>query len=77
MANITKISVDVLAIIAQATGFIVWPWVETHQTGTDPAKVWIVPVAVILTSFGWWENYVSKKSPFSKFCRIYCFWGRK
>ncbi|CAG0919439.1 unnamed protein product [Notodromas monacha] len=65
MGTITKISIDVLAIVAQATGFVVWPWVENNRTGADPAKVWIVPIAVMLTSFGWWENYVNKKSTFT------------
>ncbi len=70
MGTITKISVDVLAIVAQATGFIVWPWVETNQTNTDPGKIWVVPIAVILASCGWWENYVSKKSNFSTYQQL-------
>ncbi|KAF0297190.1 Chitin synthase chs-2 [Amphibalanus amphitrite] len=51
---------DIAAILGQATGFIVWPIIE-YQRGNVNA-CWSIPLAVVLTSFGWWENYVDKKS---------------
>ena len=55
---------DIAAILGQATGFIVWPIIE-YQRGNVNA-CWSIPLAVVLTSFGWWENYVDKKSRVSK-----------
>lgn len=52
-----KVIVDLLAISAQATGFVVWPIVEQKP------HLWIIPIAVFLTSLGWWENYISRHSP--------------
>ncbi|XP_037075045.1 chitin synthase chs-2-like isoform X2 [Pollicipes pollicipes] len=51
---------DIAAILGQASGFIVWPIVE-YQRGNVNA-CWAIPLAVVLTSFGWWENYVDRKS---------------
>lgn len=48
---------DVLAIVAQATSFVVWPLTEKKLV------LYTIPVAVILISVGWWENFVSEKSP--------------
>ncbi|XP_037075582.1 chitin synthase chs-2-like [Pollicipes pollicipes] len=31
-----------------------------------PAAAWAIPTGLILTSFGWWENYVVKKRPVAK-----------
>ena len=58
---------DIAAILGQATGFIVWPIIE-YQRGNVNA-CWSIPLAVVLTSFGWWENYVDKKSRVSKCIR--------
>ena len=55
-----KTLIDVVAIGCQATGFIIWPIVEF---GRGNSKAWTIPVAVFLTSFGWWENYVDRRSP--------------
>ncbi|XP_065164393.1 chitin synthase chs-2 isoform X3 [Atheta coriaria] len=52
-----KVIVDLFAIAAQATGFVVWPIVEQKP------EMWLIPVAIFLTSIGWWENYISKHSP--------------
>ncbi|XP_049868807.1 chitin synthase chs-2-like [Pectinophora gossypiella] len=49
----TKILLDVLAISAQVTAFVVWPLL--HKT----AKLWIIPFACIFVSLGWWENFIS------------------
>ncbi|XP_037071620.1 chitin synthase chs-2-like [Pollicipes pollicipes] len=51
---------DIAAILGQATGFIVWPIIE-YQKGNTKA-CWAIPLAVVLTSLGWWENYVDRKS---------------
>lgn len=48
---------DVVAIVAQATSFVVWPLTEKKPV------LYTIPAAVILISVGWWENFVSEKSP--------------
>lgn len=48
---------DILAIIAQASAFVVWPLVS------GDAMLYVIPVSLIFISFGWWENFVSEKSP--------------
>lgn len=55
-----KVFIDILAIICQATGFFVWPMVET-QKGNSTA--WVIPISIFLISAGWWENYVDRRSP--------------
>ncbi|XP_063901353.1 chitin synthase chs-2 isoform X2 [Zophobas morio] len=52
-----KVIIDLIAIAAQATGFVVWPIIEQR------VDLWIIPVAIFLVSLGWWENYISKHSP--------------
>lgn len=52
-----KVIIDLIAISAQATGFIVWPIMEGRP------DLWIIPVSIFLVSLGWWENYISKHSP--------------
>lgn len=59
-----KVIVDLFAIAAQITGFVAWPLV-----GGDPS-LWLIPLASILISLGWWENYVSKNSPWGTFLSI-------
>nr|XP_045601820.1 chitin synthase chs-2-like isoform X7 [Procambarus clarkii] len=58
-----KVMMDVVALACQVTGFVVWPIVEY---GKDPNswRIWFIPPAIFLTSFGWWENYVDKHSKF-------------
>ena len=58
--RLLKVIADLVAIGAQATGFFIWPIVEF---GRGHTKTWTVPVAVLLISFGWWENYVDRRSP--------------
>jgi chitin synthase len=50
-----------LALLGQASGFVIWPLVEARRGGGTAA--WTVPIAIFLTSAGWWENYVDRKSP--------------
>lgn len=51
-----KAIVDLAAIAAQVTGFVVWPLLENRPT------LWVIPIAAIMTSCGWWENYVCTQS---------------
>ncbi|GAB0097474.1 Chitin synthase [Sergentomyia squamirostris] len=53
-----KAIVDIAAIAAQVTGFVVWPLLENRPV------LWVIPIASFMTSCGWWENYVSPQSPF-------------
>jgi chitin synthase len=55
---VLRIVIDIVALAAQISGFVVWPLIEG---GRQPA-LWFIPLALLLTSFGWWENFVSKKS---------------
>lgn len=55
-----KYTIDVLAISAQVTGFVVWPMLN------NTFELWFIPVAVFLVSCHWWENYLSLKSYFRK-----------
>lgn len=52
-----KVIIDLIAIAAQATGFVVWPIVEKKP------DLWTIPLTIFLISLGWWENYISKHSP--------------
>lgn len=54
-----KVLLDLAAIAAQVTGFVVWPLLE------DRPVLWMIPVSAVMISCGWWENYVSAQSPFS------------
>nr|ASF79498.1 chitin synthase B [Mythimna separata] len=47
-----KIILDVLAVSAQATAFVVWPLLK------GDVVLWTIPVACVLVSLGWWENFV-------------------
>lgn len=49
---------DLAAIIAQVTGFIVWPLIHPNS------NLWCIPIALFLTSVVWWENFLDKRSPF-------------
>jgi chitin synthase len=49
--------VDIAALAAQATSFFLWPLLDS----TKPS-LWLIPVALLLVSCGWWENYVSTQS---------------
>ncbi|KAL6424090.1 hypothetical protein ACFW04_009762 [Cataglyphis niger] len=49
--------VDIAALAAQATSFVLWPLLENSKH-----SLWLIPVALFLVSCGWWENYVSTQS---------------
>ncbi|KAG6465776.1 hypothetical protein O3G_MSEX015383, partial [Manduca sexta] len=52
-----KVIVDMAAIVAQVTGFFVWPLLENKPV------LWLIPVSALCISLGWWENYVTRQSP--------------
>lgn len=56
-----KIVMDVIALSAQATGFVLWPLLEKER---NPAELIIIPITLFLVSCGYWENYVTKNSLF-------------
>lgn len=52
-----KVFIDLAAISAQITGFVVWPLLENRPV------LWVIPIGAIMTSCAWWENYVCAQSP--------------
>lgn len=44
---------DIMAISAQITALVIWPLM------VNDINIWLIPVAVTLISFRWWENYIS------------------
>lgn len=52
-----KVIIDLAAIAAQITGFVVWPLLENRPV------LWMIPIAAVMTSCAWWENYVCVHSP--------------
>ena len=57
--RLLKSLIDVVAIACQVSGFFIWPIVEN---GRGNRKSWTCAVAILLISFGWWENYVDRRS---------------
>ena len=62
LKRFAKTVVDILAILAQLSGCFLWAIPELTKSNWN--QIWLLPTALILTSFGWWENYVDKHSPF-------------
>uniref|UniRef100_A0A6P7FUQ3 Chitin synthase chs-2-like n=1 Tax=Diabrotica virgifera virgifera TaxID=50390 RepID=A0A6P7FUQ3_DIAVI len=48
---------DIAAIVIQASALVVWPLVENRKI------LYIIPIALSLISVGWWENFLSEKTP--------------
>lgn len=55
--KVTHTLFDVLAILAQLTALLIWSIVSGY---------WLIPIALILISFEWWENFVTTNSAISK-----------
>ena len=55
---------DMAAIVAQVTGFVIWPLIHPGS------NLWCIPIALFLTSIVWWENFLDKKSPFGFISRL-------
>jgi len=58
--RLLKVVMDLVAIGGQCTGFFIWPIVEFQENNF---LAWAIPIAAFLTSAGWWENYVDRRSP--------------
>uniref|UniRef100_A0A1B0AE11 chitin synthase n=1 Tax=Glossina pallidipes TaxID=7398 RepID=A0A1B0AE11_GLOPL len=54
--SIAVYSISLLALIAQASTFVVWPAIN------DSMAMQILVVPLILISFRWWENYINSYS---------------
>ncbi|XP_071036009.1 chitin synthase chs-2 isoform X1 [Parasteatoda tepidariorum] len=52
-----KVIFDMLAIIFQGSALAIWPITESGP------RAWTIPIAVVLVSMRWWENYLDKRSP--------------
>ncbi len=63
------LTADALAILGQLSGLFLWAGLNWDTSYHN--LVWILPIALFFTSFGWWENYVDSDSPFGK---IQKFW---
>ncbi|XP_017793316.1 PREDICTED: uncharacterized protein LOC108575110 isoform X2 [Habropoda laboriosa] len=50
--------IDIAALAAQGTSFVLWPLLNSSRP-----SLWLIPPSLFLVSCGWWENYVSMKSP--------------
>lgn len=54
-----RIAINSTALAAQITGFVVWPLLEIQEK----PQLWVLPIATIFISCGWWETYyVSAKN---------------
>ena len=59
-----KLTLDALAIAVQLSACILWPVIEAGRGNMTAA--WAIPSALVLTSFGWWENFINEKRPVEK-----------
>ncbi|KAI8045394.1 hypothetical protein M5D96_001574 [Drosophila gunungcola] len=55
-----KVIIDLAAVAAQVTGLVIWPLLENRR------ELWVIPVACVMISCGWWENYYTRY-----FCHIF------
>jgi chitin synthase len=46
------------ATVCQLTGLVLWPLVVYDESN----KFWYLPVALLLVSFSWWENFIDPSS---------------
>ena len=57
---------DLIAVLAQVSGSLLWcllQYLDLNEEGSlQHPYPWALPVAVILTSFGYWENFTEKDS---------------
>lgn len=54
--SIAVYCISILALIAQASAFVLWPAIN------DSLEVQILAIPLILISFRWWENYINSYS---------------
>lgn len=55
MTSIIKLCLDLVCLLAQITGFLIFPLTETKL------KLWAIPVSLFLISLHYWENFVNVK----------------
>ncbi|EFX80551.1 hypothetical protein DAPPUDRAFT_51536 [Daphnia pulex] len=56
---------DALSFLTQLSGCLHWIFIR-HSLGSNSQMIdWILPVSLILISFGWWENHVYRDAPIS------------
>ncbi|CAH1788923.1 unnamed protein product [Owenia fusiformis] len=54
---------NVLAMIVQMSALFMWLVLTIHKPFNEqPDRIWPIPLALVLISFGWWENFISVKS---------------
>ena len=58
----------------QVSALVLWPiMVHTNSDWNellppmDKGLAWSIPIALVLTSLGWWENYIDDNSKFGTF----------
>jgi hypothetical protein len=49
-----RLAISGLALAAQVTGFVLWPVFYSE----DLPRFWLLPIALLFISCGWWENYI-------------------
>ncbi|XP_046809276.1 chitin synthase chs-2 [Lucilia cuprina] len=62
--SIAVYSISILALIAQATAFVLWPAIS------DSLEVQILAIPLILISFRWWENYINSYSSIANLIKM-------
>ena len=62
--TIVAMALDVISSIFIIVGIVVWPVLNStySETSYDLTNAWAFPVGAFLTSFGWWESFVSENS---------------
>lgn len=75
-----KLMADIIALLAQFSALIIWPWKHYQDTHNPFASAKIrsqheleclfMPLGLLLASFGWWENFVHRNSSFSVVKRL-------
>ena len=67
--KLTVIGIDVLAVIMQLVGLILWPVLNENWDNWYLENSWALPISLFLVSFGWWESFVDENSfnPVSKY----------
>lgn len=60
------IALNVLSFLFQVSGLIAWPVANIGWTGStiEIKNSWSLAIGIFLTSFGWWESFVTQQSSF-------------
>ncbi|TRY63908.1 hypothetical protein TCAL_11841 [Tigriopus californicus] len=60
------ITLNALSFLLQASGLIAWPVANIEWAGKpmEISNSWALAVGILLTSFGWWESFVTQESSF-------------